>query len=93
MLTAFISANLLVALLPATGPWGLRWPWFSTWVDHLDSESDTSLGNSRPIALWLTVVESIHGEIRTIAANGNVAPLDRIIPPSSHTDTPASTQK
>ena len=56
ILTAFLGANLLVALLPATGSWGLRWPWFNTWVDHLNPESDTSLGNTRSIASWLTVV-------------------------------------
>ena len=37
ILTVFLGANFLVALLPATGSWGQRWPWFSTWVDHLNS--------------------------------------------------------
>ena len=53
--TAFLSANCAVALLPVTGSSGLRWPWFSAWVDHLNSEFDTSLGNAYSVALWVAV--------------------------------------
>lgn len=52
----FLVANLSIALLPATGDWGLRWPWFSGWVDHLNSEIDTSLGNAWSVTLWILVV-------------------------------------
>lgn len=53
--TAFLAVNCVLALLPTTGSSGLRWPWLSSWVDHLNSEFDTSLGNAWSVALWLGV--------------------------------------
>ena len=53
--TAFLALNCGLALLPVTGTAGLRWPWFSTWVDHLNSEFDSSLGNAWSVALWVAV--------------------------------------
>ncbi len=55
LLTAFLAGNCVLALLPVTGSSGLRWPWFSSWVDNLNSEFDTSLGNAWSVALWVAV--------------------------------------
>ena len=54
----------MLALLPVTGSSGLRWPWFSTWVDHLNSEFDTSLGNAWSVALWVAVLVLAMAHIR-----------------------------
>lgn len=53
--TVFLALNSLLDLLPVTGYSGLRWPWFSVWLDHLNSEFDTSLGNAYSVALWVAV--------------------------------------
>ena len=53
--TAFLAGNCVLALLPTTGASGLRWPWFSSWVDHLNSEFDNSLGNAWSVTLWIAV--------------------------------------
>ena len=51
-LAGFLALNLGILFLSITGSWGLQWPWFSSWVHHLNFDIDETRANGYNVIVW-----------------------------------------
>ncbi len=64
-MAGFLALNFGILFLSITGHWGLQWPWFASWVHHLNFDIDNSHANGYSVIVWCLAAILAFGHVWT----------------------------